>query len=482
MNSVPTPSPDEIPPYTATPLRSWVMAILPVCLIALCAELATAILNNSTLPVYYNKGLKIGTDVMTLITIPFFISEALFKSPLGVLADKFGRKPLMLAGSLVTVFTPLILMAIHYDGAAATAVAVIICFGFLRLLDGLGGAALWPSLFAYVGDTVPENKRGAAMGLLNVTYMVGLALSFLIGGAVDDAFGPIFTGDASVGQQMRHVGHAIIGHWRHHAPAPVVDAVTQAVSQPGHYFPSFYLASVLFAVAAILCATGLHSKAEIRAAAQTEHHEEEEHITWARFVQAMRAVPQFLAIAFVTFAGIGCIAQLVKIFAMDEFHLTEKAVGVMALWPILIIGCLALPVGHLSDYWGKTQCVRLGFVLCAIGLWGMPILYSLHVREIGFIGSAAVMGLGFVLAFPAWNALLTTLADADKRGTVIGAVATAQGVGVLLGVSTGGILYKHVSHIAPFVAAASLVTIGMLLSLLTIRESQLKACRQKTVL
>ncbi|MEO7719947.1 MAG: MFS transporter [Capsulimonas sp.] len=477
MNSAPTPPSDDLQPY-APQSRSWFLTILPVCLIALCAELATAILNNSTLPVYFHNGLKIGTDVLTLIMIPFFISEALFKSPLGVLADRFGRKPLMLAGALVTVFTPLILMSIHYDPAATTAVAMVICFGFLRLLDGLGGAALWPSLFAYVGDTVPENKRGAAMGLLNVTYMVGLALSFLIGGVVDDAFGPIFTGDATLSQTMRTVGNTIkdgFGHLRHHDHTPVVDAVTQVAAQPEHYFPSFYLASVLFAIAAILCATGLRSKAQIRAAAQIEHHEEE-HVTWAGFLEAMRSVPQFLAIAFVTFAGIGCIATLVKIFAMEEFKVTEKEVGLLALWPILIIGALALPIGHLSDHWGKTRCVRLGFVVCAVGLWGMPISFHMHsAREIGFIGSAAVMGLGFVLAFPAWNALLTTLADADKRGTVIGAVATAQGVGVLLGVTTGGLLYKHAGHIAPFVAAASLVTIGMLLALFTIRESQLKA-------
>ena len=193
-------------------------------------------------------------------------------------------------------------------------------------------------------------------------------------------------------------------------------------------------------------------------------------------------MPQFLVIAFVTFGGIGCIAQLVKLFAIDEFHVTEKQVGIIALWPILIIGALALPIGHLSDRWGKSLCVRLGFVVCAVGLWGMPISYYIHgAREIGFIVSAAVMGLGFVLAFPAWNALLTTLADADKRGTVIGAVATAQGVGVLLGVTTGGLLYKHAGHIAPFVAAASLVTIGMLLALFTIRESQLKGCRRSPV-
>src|SRR4051812_31022495 len=75
--------------------KSWFRLVLPVALVAACVELATAVLNNSTLPVYFTKGLKIPTDTYVLLMIPFFISE-LFKSPLGVLADKFGRKPLML--------------------------------------------------------------------------------------------------------------------------------------------------------------------------------------------------------------------------------------------------------------------------------------------------------------------------------------------------------------------------------------------------
>ena len=96
-----------------------------------------------------------------------------------------------------------------------------------------------------------------------------------------------------------------------------------------------------------------------------------------------------------------------------------------------------MPAGYLADKWGKTRCVRLGFLLCALGLWGIPILHHLHTGMTGFMVSAGVLGAGFVLAFPAWLALLTELGGEKQRGTVFAAVSTAQGVGALAGAVIG---------------------------------------------
>jgi DHA1 family multidrug resistance protein-like MFS transporter len=337
--------------------------VLPLALVAACAELGIAILNNSTLPVYYRYGLKISIFLYPVIMIPFFVSEALFKLPLGHLSDRFGRKPLIVGGALVTVFTPFILIHLHTHGLAV-GVSVMILLGFLRLLDGLGGAALWPAVYSYVGDYVEENKRGAAMGLLNMVYMVGLAVSFLVGGLVDDNFGPVFTGESTLRGQVRQVAHRIKAVGRHYwdtmhhqinpspMPAPMPLPVPAEMTHPGHYFPSFYLASLLFAIAAIIATVML--KGKVRKVNEHGEHHEEEH-TWEGFVAAVKCVPQYLLLAFVTFAGIGCIAPLVKIFALEEFHLTETEVGIMTLWPAFFIAAIAVPVGHLADKWGKSH-------------------------------------------------------------------------------------------------------------------------------
>ena len=467
----------------------WLAAVMPVVIIAACAELGISILNNSALPVYFTKGLHIPTGTMGLILVWFFISESLVKSPLGVLADRIGRKPLMLAGASVSVFTPIVLISLRYDPASVTAISVLVTFGFLRALDGLGEAALWPSLYAYVGDVVQEKQRGAAMGLLNVVYMIGIAFSFLAGGFVDDSFGPWLTKQETFGEAIHRVGVGIhsgihragqnvvsrMHHHGHHAAAalltPPATPVVPADFQPEYYFPSFYLASVLFAIA-VIAALSLRGKVR-RHRHTVPGHGGEESITAAQFLQVLRLVPQFLTIALVTFIGIGCIAPIMKLFVLSAFHITEKEFGILVLGPALVIAAIAVPAGHLADKWGTTRSVRLGFSLCTLGLGAIPTLYILGGGKIEFILAATVMGIGFVVAFPAWLALLTLLGGESQRGTIFAAVSTAQGVGALIGVLVGTNLYEKTSHIVPFIAAAGLVAFGTLLSLIFVRESAL---------
>ena len=478
----PDPQPD--PPAAAGPAPTkrggWLAAIMPVVLIAACSELGISILSNSALPIYFTTGLKIPTSIYTLLMLPFFISEVLFKSPLGVLADKVGRRPLMLGGAAVTVFTPLILISVHYNPAAATAVITLLVFGILRAMDGAGQAAIWPSLYAYIGDVVAEKSRGAAMGLLNVVYMAGLSLSLLIGGLVDGAFGPIFTHEMTVGGQLHRIGRQMGKHLHHvrgehavAAPPPVPIS-----HQPEYYYPSFILASVLFALA-LFAALAVRERRRPAAASVAEAEASGESVSWAGFLDALRTVPQFLGLAVVTFLGIGCIMPLVKKFALDEYGMTETAFGIHALGPAFVIALISVPVGHLADRWGKTQSVRAGFALCALGLWGIPLLHHFHVGILGFIGAVTVLGVGFVAAFPAWLALLADLGGEERRGTVFAAVSTAQGIGALGGVAVSGVLYDKVGHIAPFVAASILVSLGTLLAFLFVRPQAIQISEER---
>jgi DHA1 family multidrug resistance protein-like MFS transporter len=476
----------------------WLGPTIPVAFIALFAELGYAVLNNSTLPVYLKNGLGIDPAFIAPVMMPFFLSE-LLKGPLGALADTIGRKPLMIAGPAITIFTPLIFTLIHHH-AGTVILPTLIAFGFLRLLDGLGASALWPAMFAYLGDVVKPEKRASAMSVLNVTYMVGLALSFLAGGFVDDTFGPVLSGEANIHQQMVVLEHNIQHPQHHHVritfgkptdgdeaaaqPAASV-AITAAdihVYRPARYFPSFYLTSFLFGLATILAVIGLGGQRAHKTRGSPLQVEEgaeaspKEAVTWKSIKEAIATVPGVLVLAFVTFFGIGCIALQVKVFALDEFGISETSFGLLFLWPAILIGALAVPLGHMTDKWGQIKSVRLGFFVGALSMWAMILLFrNPHVREMALVISGFLLGIGFVIAFPAWLAFLTTLSNEAHRGTIIGAASTAQGLGVLLGTLLGGWLYKHaspyasISHVVPFVACAIFLSCGSLLTFIVLK-------------
>src|SRR5262249_33460850 len=132
----------------------------------------------------------------------------------------------------------------------------VFSFVILRAVDGLGAAMLWPAAFSAMGDAVEDTERQQAMSLLNLCYMLGIALALPIGGLANDLAGVKWAG--------------------------------------------LILSSVLFVSVALgawrLIPNEHHS-----------HHTDEEHggFKIGDFIESCRQIPTYLLIATVTFTGIG---------------------------------------------------------------------------------------------------------------------------------------------------------------------------------
>jgi MFS family permease len=295
----------------------------------------------------------------------------------------------------------------------------------LRVLDGLGSAALWPTAFAVISDVVEEKNRSTAMGILNVTYMGGIALGPLMGGMVND-----YTG-------------------MHEA--------------------SFYLVSLLFLMAFVLGVITFPKEAG------QPHHvdlpEPEQHsFKLSDVLHSLKVVPDMLVLAFVTFLGIGLLMPIVKPYAMEQFGLTETAYGA-ALTPVAAaLAVFAVPLGRIGDKYGKGRSVCWGIAGCAVAMWIIATDHNIVVVGV----CAAVLGVGFVSAFPAWLALISERTIPSRRGEVLGAVGTAQGIGSIIGAALGSFLYfsRHLtvegvgikSINLPFYGCAILLTIAAIIS------------------
>jgi MFS family permease len=397
---------------------------------ALLAELAYAILNLSAMPMYVDKGLHEFSHY-GLIFGTFLATEALSRPALGALGDRIGRKPLMVAAPAITAVTSYVTILV----GGPMVVPILIC---LRALDGLGSSALWMNAFASIGDIVGEKNRSAAMSVLNVTYMGGMALGFLLGGAANDHF---------------HTLHA-----------------------------SFYLASGLF-VAAFLVLLIFFPKGKLHAdihlgdlSHPLDRVKEAESKLAAKFrglldwllriFSSFGQVPDMIVMAVVTFLGMGMLTPIVKVYGIDHLGLSETQFGVAVAPIAAAMGIAAVPLGHLGDRFGKTTAVCWGLFASSIAMWILAMFRSLYLAA----GAGVLIGLGFTVAFPAWNALVISSTDPRRRGEVLGAVGFAQGLAAMAGTLVGPLIYKSdalsfpklgvVNYNVPFWISAIFISAG----------------------
>jgi MFS family permease len=187
-------------------------------------------------------------------------------------------------------------------------------------------------------------------------------------------------------------------------------------------------------------------------------------------------IPWTLLMAFVTFGAIGLVMAYLKVFVMGQFHVSETEYGALLLRPALVIALLSVPLGTLGDRIGKVRAVRIGIGVCALSYWCAIVFASIPTLQV----FGGLIGVGFVIGFPSWMALVSSDCEPGQRGAVIGAVGTAQGLGALLGAAISGPLYGIQSialgpfripqHGVPFLGCGLLLICSFLLAVTTVRE------------
>ncbi|MBS1704412.1 MAG: MFS transporter [Armatimonadetes bacterium] len=414
-------------------------AVARLLLIALLVEIGYAVLNISTMPVYLREDRGLSEGIIGLVVVAFLLSEALFKSPMGHLADTYGRRRLMVLGPAFSVATCLFTMLIpHHGWGAGETIALM----FLRVMDGIGAAMIWPAAFALMGDLVADNERQESMSLLNTCYLLGIAMALPLGGIFNDLFGRFLA------------------------------------QFSGEKTPSLYFAAFLFMSAAYLSYRYVPSGQEMRSSNVETVHESDKPSEVSQFLNALKSIPQYIVLGLITFAGIGFPMVIIKLFAKDQFNMSETQFGFLVLPGAIAMAVLSVPMSRIGERIGRVRAVHLGLGLCAGGLLlvsagaVVPWLRSTLALALGGIP----LGVGFLLAIPAWYASVSEI-DCKRRAVNIGAVMTAQGLGAIIGAPLGGWMYAHFQFISPsfgryspFLGCALCVTAAWLLSLRIIRS------------
>jgi MFS family permease len=386
--------------------------LLRLAVVTGASQLAFALVNVYALPVYLIQDLRVSGLAVGGISATFLACEMALKFPLGRLSDRLGRKPFVVLGPLLICLNPVIIVRLPTRLWA-------LVFP-VRALDGVGAAALWPPLFAMVGDLVDKRSRAAAMSVMNTVYVGAIGAAAAMG-----SFADYFTGS-------------------HHSP--------------------FYLASAFLFLSAV---TGYLGLPVVRGAAGDPHEPAVAAPSMSALTQPRLPpyrLPLVLLVSILMTLGVLMLASFLIVYVKVELHLSGLHTGALLAAlavPVLVVG---LPLGHAADRWGKSRAVRVSLAVSAATMWLVPSCRS--VLTFALVG--LVLVIAHILGTPAWLALVSELAPRRRRGGVMGIVATAEGAGAALAPLLGGWLWD-IQHSYIFYGSAVLLTLAALVAAFTLR-------------
>ena len=102
----------------------------------------------------------------------YLISNFLFQYPSGWIADRWGRKPVMI-------------LSLFLQAAVSASYLLItnpILFVVVRFAEGAVAAAYLPSARALITDAIPQERRGEAFGIYSAFFNTGFLLGPALGG------------------------------------------------------------------------------------------------------------------------------------------------------------------------------------------------------------------------------------------------------------------------------------------------------------
>src|SRR3981189_1485938 len=146
-------------------------AITACVILAVVMQALDTTIANVALP-YMQGSVSASADQINWVLTSYIVAAAIMTPPSGFLANRFGRKPVLMTAVVGFVIASVLC------GIAQSLVQIVA----FRLLQGFFGAALVPLGQSVLLDIYTAEERGSAMALFGVSVMVGPVLGPVIGG------------------------------------------------------------------------------------------------------------------------------------------------------------------------------------------------------------------------------------------------------------------------------------------------------------
>ncbi len=323
---------------------------------------------------------------MLSFIVVFGVAKALTNYGAGWLSDRWGRKHVLVAGWLVAVPVPFLLMW------ASTWNGVLVANVLLGISQGL----TWSTTVIMKIDLVGSRQRGLAMGFNECAGYVALAASALATGWIAARYGlrpqPFYLG----------VGFAISGlalsalfvrDTRHHVSHESALVGTRHPERVPTARDVFWRTSVVDANLSSVSQAGLVNNLN-------------DGMAWGLF-------PLVFAAAGMDLAQVGLLAAIYP-----------------ATW-----GFAQLVTGALSDRTGRKPLIVWGMWIQAAGI----VVTTLAQAFAGFVVGAVLLGIGTAMVYPTLLAAIGDVAHPSWRASAVGVYRLWRDLGYAIGAVLAGV-------------------------------------------
>jgi multidrug resistance protein len=369
------------------------------------------------MPLYASSFGVSAVAVGSLVT-SFGVARILMNVPAGSLSERFGRRPLLIAGPLI------ISLAALLTGLASEFNQLI----FFRFIQGLGSSLQTTTAMTVLADISTKETRGRSMSLYQGSLLLGSSFGPTVGGLVGE-----------------YLGYRAVFF----------------------VYAALALLATLWAFSVVPETRGRVS-ADERMGARGRGASDE---AGSRGVWGLFSNLGFMLVSFVTFTifftRTGSRSTVLPLFGASTLGLGAGQMG-FTLTMIAIFNLLTLNwSGTLSDKYGRKAVIVPACVVSGLALYA----FSLSQSYTWFLASGALLGIGTGLAGPAPAAYVADVAPAGQRGLTMGVYRTFGDVGVSIGPMLLGWLCDHVSFASALRANALLFIVSGLAFGLWARET-----------
>ena len=368
-------------------------------------------------PLYLNEVLGASVWAISFLSMLSQSERLLFQLPGGVLADRFGRRKIIVYGTALRIFTPMLFL---WAKDWVTVIPALVLNGVTSIY--------MPAFNAIIADSLPDDERGAGYGAYRMITSTPRIFSPVIGGFLFERMGP--EQGFRLFMYLSIIVNAIVTYARHRI-------ITETLFD--------------------------EEELQQRASSRPPVKEQiKETMTLGKTVWIM------ILVAVISAFAARMVFDLAALYARDIIGLSYSQLGIVTTVGGIITSILAMPGGMLSDRIGRKPVISLSRLLTPISMLGITLSKGFYHYLIAYGTNALSEALGGggrmgSAGGPAWQALVADLVPKEKRATVMGTIGTITGTIAAPASLAGSWLWNNLGPVWPFRASfvAGLIAVSI---------------------